>query len=144
MRGALERKEFLLHYQPKVDLATGEISGFEALLRWQRPGHGLVGPLEFVPVLEETGLVVRPLRVFEIFERIMHDSKGAAEYHYVLIDYLCRVTGGTLQRYLLDGEGVETGVDLDALIHVSQWLETLFGRTLEGQVYRAGASTVSA
>src|SRR5207237_1095890 len=58
LRGALERKEFLLHYQPKVDLATGEISGFEALLRWQRPGHGLVGPLEFVPVLEETGLIV--------------------------------------------------------------------------------------
>jgi isopropylmalate/homocitrate/citramalate synthase len=46
--------------------------------------------------------------------------------------------------YLLEGEGIETGVDLDALIEVSQWLETLLGRTLEGQVYRAGASTVSA
>lgn len=48
-------------------------------------------------VREETGLEVRPLRVFEIFERIMRDAKGAAEYHYVLMDYLCRVTGGTLQ-----------------------------------------------
>jgi 8-oxo-dGTP diphosphatase len=45
-------------------------------------------------VLEETGLVVEPVRVFEIFERIIRDKKGTAEYHYVLIDYLCRVTGG--------------------------------------------------
>jgi len=47
-------------------------------------------------VLEETGLRVKPLRAIEIFERIMRDAQGAAEYHYVLIDYLCRVTGGTL------------------------------------------------
>ena len=45
-------------------------------------------------VLEETGLVVEPVRVFEIFERIMRDASGAVEYHYVLIDYVCRVTGG--------------------------------------------------
>lgn len=48
-------------------------------------------------VLEETGLEIEPLSVFEIFERIMPDADGRAEYHYVLIDYLCRVTGGTLQ-----------------------------------------------
>ena len=47
-------------------------------------------------VREETGLEVQPRGVFEIFERIMRDSSGAAEYHYVLIDYLCRITGGTL------------------------------------------------
>lgn len=47
--------------------------------------------------LEETGLVVRPLAVFEIFERILRDAGGRAEYHYVLIDYLCRATGGTLR-----------------------------------------------
>lgn len=48
-------------------------------------------------VLEETGLEVEPLRVLTIFERIMRDRKGKPEYHYVLIDYLCRVTGGALQ-----------------------------------------------
>jgi ADP-ribose pyrophosphatase YjhB (NUDIX family) len=48
-------------------------------------------------VLEETGLEVEPLRVVTIFERIMRDQKGKPEYHYVLIDYLCRVTGGALQ-----------------------------------------------
>ena len=47
-------------------------------------------------VLEETGLIVKPLQVIEIFERIMRDEKGIPEYHYVLIDYLCRVTGGAL------------------------------------------------
>ncbi|HTT62967.1 MAG TPA: NUDIX hydrolase [Bryobacteraceae bacterium] len=48
-------------------------------------------------VREETGLEVKPLKVLEIFERIMRDAHGAAEYHYVLIDYICRVTGGSLR-----------------------------------------------
>jgi ADP-ribose pyrophosphatase YjhB (NUDIX family) len=47
-------------------------------------------------VREETGLEIRPLGVLEIFERIMRDASGAAEYHYVLIDYVCRITGGEL------------------------------------------------
>ena len=47
-------------------------------------------------VLEETGLVVEPVKLFEVFERIMRDADGAPEYHYILIDYICRVTGGTL------------------------------------------------
>ena len=46
-------------------------------------------------VLEETGLIVEPLRVHEIFERILRDAEGAPEYHYVLIDYICRITDGT-------------------------------------------------
>jgi EAL domain-containing protein (putative c-di-GMP-specific phosphodiesterase class I) len=57
LRRALERAEFLLHFQPKADLVDGKITGFEALLRWQRPGNGLVPPGEFVPLLEETGLI---------------------------------------------------------------------------------------
>ncbi len=47
-------------------------------------------------MLEETGLEIEPMSVVEIFERIMRDSVGAVEYHYVLIDYICRVTGGVL------------------------------------------------
>jgi diguanylate cyclase (GGDEF)-like protein/PAS domain S-box-containing protein len=58
LRRALERKEFRLLYQPKADLATGKICGFEALLRWQHPQKGTVPPAEFIPVLEETGLIV--------------------------------------------------------------------------------------
>ena len=55
---ALEREEFVLHYQPKVDLASGKIIGMEALLRWQSAGRGLVAPGEFISLLEETGLIL--------------------------------------------------------------------------------------
>jgi 8-oxo-dGTP diphosphatase len=48
-------------------------------------------------VREETGLEVKPLKVLEIFERIIPDAHGAPEYHYVLIDYICRITGGSLR-----------------------------------------------
>ncbi len=58
LRKAMDKEEFVLHYQPKVDLRTGRISGLEALIRWQRPGHGLVEPNYFIPMLEETGMIV--------------------------------------------------------------------------------------
>jgi diguanylate cyclase (GGDEF)-like protein/PAS domain S-box-containing protein len=59
LRRAIENEEFELFYQPKVHLASGRTIGAEALLRWRRPGVGLVAPGEFVPVLEDTGLIVK-------------------------------------------------------------------------------------
>ena len=58
LRRAIERNEFLLHYQPKVNLVTGEITGVEALIRWQRPDRGLVPPAQFVPIAEDCGLIL--------------------------------------------------------------------------------------
>jgi len=59
LRQALEKEEFVLHYQPKVDLEARSIVGVEALIRWQSPELGLVPPLQFIPLLEETGLILQ-------------------------------------------------------------------------------------
>ncbi|TBR06815.1 MAG: EAL domain-containing protein [Rugosibacter sp.] len=58
LRKAIEQEQFLLHYQPKIHAINGSIAGFEALLRWQSPDSGLVPPGEFIPILENTGLIL--------------------------------------------------------------------------------------
>lgn len=59
LRQAIKNDEFLLYYQPQIDLITGRISGFEALIRWMQPNRGMISPLEFIYVAEETGLIVQ-------------------------------------------------------------------------------------
>jgi diguanylate cyclase (GGDEF)-like protein/PAS domain S-box-containing protein len=58
LRKAVDNEEFTLHYQPKVQISSGRVCGLEALLRWHRAGHGLVSPGVFIPVLEDSGLIV--------------------------------------------------------------------------------------
>ncbi len=59
LRRAIEKDDFIIHYQPQVDLKTGEFSGTEALVRWQRAEQGLVMPDQFIPIAEETGLIAQ-------------------------------------------------------------------------------------
>jgi diguanylate cyclase (GGDEF)-like protein/PAS domain S-box-containing protein len=58
LRQALDLGQFVLHYQPKIDLSTQKMVGLEALIRWNEPGVGLIPPVDFIPIMEETGLIV--------------------------------------------------------------------------------------
>jgi diguanylate cyclase (GGDEF)-like protein len=77
LRQALEKEEFVLHYQPKVDLETRSIVGVEALIRWQSPELGLVPPLKFISLLEETGLILE-VGAWAL-KRAARDHRGWAE-----------------------------------------------------------------
>ena len=74
VRQALERDELLLHYQPKLDLATGSVCGVEALVRWQHPRRGLLGPGAFLPAVEQSGLI-EPLTSW-VLRRALEDHRG--------------------------------------------------------------------
>ena len=69
VRGALERKEFVLHYQPKADLESGRVTGVEALLRWHHPERGMLAPMQFISMIEQTSLV-GPVSAYVIDEAL--------------------------------------------------------------------------
>ncbi|MGY2409899.1 EAL domain-containing response regulator [Pseudomonas pergaminensis] len=79
LRLAVEREEFSVHYQPKVEVATGRICALEALLRWERPDYGAVSPAVFVPILENIGLIVPVGRwvIEQVCEQIAEWQRGA-------------------------------------------------------------------
>lgn len=80
LRVALDLQQFVVHYQPRVDLGAGTASSMEALVRWDRPGKGLVGPDSFIALAEETGLIVRlgEQVVDSVCRQLAHWAKGGA------------------------------------------------------------------
>ncbi|KAF0216924.1 MAG: PAS/PAC sensor-containing diguanylate [Geobacteraceae bacterium] len=113
LRYALERKEFFLHYQPWLDLKTGRITGMEALLRWQHPERGVIPPDMFIPMTEETGLIL------PIGEWVLHTAclqlKALHEAGFPALRMAVNLSGRQLKHYNLAGTVArvlaETGVD---------------------------------
>ncbi len=79
MHGALGRREFEVHYQPKIEIGSGRIIGSEALLRWNNPALGNVSPVEFIPIAEQTGLIV-PIGRFVLAEAIANTALWQQNY----------------------------------------------------------------
>jgi diguanylate cyclase (GGDEF)-like protein/PAS domain S-box-containing protein len=97
LRRALERDELLLHYQPKVDLARGEITGLEALIRWRHDEFGLVSPARFIPILEENGLII-PVGEWVLQQACNQIRKWAAEDGIHPVPIAVNLSGRQLQH----------------------------------------------
>jgi len=97
LRHALVRDEFVLHYQPRIDLASGRLIGLEALLRWQHPRFGLLPPARFLPILESSGLI-----------------HSAGEW---VIATACRQLAGWQQRFELPDLSIAINLSPQQLVH---------------------------
>jgi diguanylate cyclase (GGDEF)-like protein len=119
LRGALERDELRVHYQPLIDLASDRVVGFEALVRWQHPSRGLVAPMTFIPLAEETGLIVPLGRwVLETACRqatVWRDARPAGPDLHMSVNLSARQFGQPDLVEQVDAILSETGMDPSAL-----------------------------
>nr|WP_272912673.1 bifunctional diguanylate cyclase/phosphodiesterase [Pseudomonas syringae] len=95
LRGALERDEFILHFQPKVSLTDGRISGLEALLRWNHPEQGMISPADFIPILEDTGLII-PVGVW-VIQKVCETLKSWEESNVRMVPIAINLSVRQLQ-----------------------------------------------
>jgi diguanylate cyclase (GGDEF)-like protein len=101
LRGALERKELVLHYQPLISLRTRATIGAEALIRWRHPQRGLVAPISFIPIAEETGLIVR------LGEWVIGEACRQAREWRDALGRAVRITVNVASQQLRDGRLVD-------------------------------------
>jgi diguanylate cyclase (GGDEF)-like protein len=96
VRRAIEQHELVLHYQPKIDLVTGRAESVEALVRWQHPTRGLLGPGEFLPVVESTHLI-KPLTLWVLNEALhqVHEWSGSGQHVRVAVNLAAAYAGDT-------------------------------------------------
>ena len=99
LRRALERDEFLLHFQPQVDVATGAIVGAEALVRWRHPELGLVSPADFIPLAEETGLIL-PIGEW-VLRRACVQARAWQDAGYPPLHMAVNISGRQFRQQLL-------------------------------------------
>jgi diguanylate cyclase (GGDEF)-like protein len=112
LRGALDRDEFILHFQPKVSLTDGSISGLEALLRWNHPELGLVSPADFIPMLEDTGLII-PVGEW-VIRKVCETLKGWEDNNFGVVPIAINLSARQLQvkglakivRHVLEEYGI--------------------------------------
>ena len=123
LRHAVERDELLLHYQPMVNARSGEVDGFEALLRWNHPQRGIISPMDFIPLAEETGLITQ---IGDwVLETACDEAAGWAEPRWVAVNLspvqfrqagLAQAVACTLARTGLAPERLEIEVTESVLI----------------------------
>jgi diguanylate cyclase (GGDEF)-like protein/PAS domain S-box-containing protein len=134
IRRALEAKEFVVHYQPIVDLRSGEVKGVEALVRWNHPERGLLNPEEFVPVAEEIGLIV-PMGEAVLEEACRWGVRWQEEHpHLSPLLMNVNLSAKQLQRsdLITTLEGVLRRTGLDPACLTLDITETAYVKVLEG------------
>jgi diguanylate cyclase len=143
LRFAIERREFVLHYQPACDVVDGRVTGAEALLRWRHPVHGLLSPDVFIPIAEKTGLII-PIGEWVLDEacRQISEWRNAGQPHWTISVNLSAVQFNhpglrrsveeTLQRHSLEPRFLTLEItestamrDADASLRILQELNTM-------------------
>ncbi len=126
LHGALEREEFVLHYQPKIDLVSGKACGVEALLRWQHPQQGLVLPRQFIPVAEQLGMItsitdwvldtaLAHSKLWIVGDKIMPVSVNVSARSFQSTGLVKRISQ-SLERAGLQGESLEIEITESTLM----------------------------